>query len=185
MSELIPLSPQTGQVMTDDSILQTIRHNCDISDARDNGIYSICNLVLKLRNLYKWEHHIQPVLNGKKMDSIIPLDVHEIVAYMKKSRDYAPATIRQVIVLVKRLYNWASEMGLYEGLNPIAKVKHPKINNEVTECLTKDEISRLLKTLDKWHNRRVALLIKFDLYTGLRRGELFIRPANKDANYAA
>lgn len=124
-------------------------------------------------DLSRWEHHIEPVLKGKTMDSIIPLDVHDLVANMKRSREYAPATIRQVIVLVKRLYNWASEMGLYEGLNPVAKVKHPKINNEVTECLTKDEIKRLLNTLDKWHNRRVALLIKFDLYTGLRRGELF------------
>ena len=46
--------------MTDSNIIQTIRHNCDISDARDNGIYSICSLVLKLRNLYKWEFNIEP-----------------------------------------------------------------------------------------------------------------------------
>ncbi len=46
--------------MTDSKLLQTIRYNCDISDARDNGIYSICMLVLKLRNLYKWEHDIEP-----------------------------------------------------------------------------------------------------------------------------
>jgi len=46
--------------MTDSKLLQTIRHNCDISDARDNGIYSICMLVLKLRNLYKWEQGIEP-----------------------------------------------------------------------------------------------------------------------------
>ena len=124
-------------------------------------------------DLSRWEHHIEPVLKGKSMDSIIPLDVHDIVANMKRSREYAPATIRQVIVLVKRLYNWASEMGLYEAMNPVAKVKHPKINNEVTECLTQEEVKRLLSTLNTWRNRRVALLIKFDLYTGLRRGELF------------
>jgi len=39
---------------------QTIQYNCDISDARDNGIYSICVLVLRLRNLYKWEKGIAP-----------------------------------------------------------------------------------------------------------------------------
>ncbi|MHB8808722.1 MAG: Sfum_1244 family protein [Desulfobulbaceae bacterium] len=43
-----------------ETVVKTIRHNCDISDARDHGIYSICNLVLKLRNLYKWEHGIEP-----------------------------------------------------------------------------------------------------------------------------
>ncbi len=46
--------------MIDSKLIQTIQHNCDISDARDNGIYSICVLVLKLRNLYKWEHDIEP-----------------------------------------------------------------------------------------------------------------------------
>ncbi|GAB4337406.1 MAG: hypothetical protein Kow0089_08610 [Desulfobulbaceae bacterium] len=46
--------------MTDPIFIETIRRNCDISDARDNGIYSICSLVLKLRNLYKWEHGLEP-----------------------------------------------------------------------------------------------------------------------------
>jgi hypothetical protein len=46
--------------MTKASLLKTIQHNCDISDARDNGIYSICTLVLKLRNLYKWENGLEP-----------------------------------------------------------------------------------------------------------------------------
>jgi hypothetical protein len=46
--------------MAASNLIQTIQYNCDISDARDNGIYSICALVLKLRNLYKWEHDIDP-----------------------------------------------------------------------------------------------------------------------------
>jgi hypothetical protein len=38
--------PDKLQAMTDGSLLKIIKHNCDISDARDNGIYSICTLVL-------------------------------------------------------------------------------------------------------------------------------------------
>ena len=41
-------------------LTRLIQRNCDISDARDNGIYSLCILVLKLRNLYKWEKQIEP-----------------------------------------------------------------------------------------------------------------------------
>ncbi len=39
---------------------EAIQHNCDVSDAKDNGIYSLCTLVLKLRNLYKWQHNLNP-----------------------------------------------------------------------------------------------------------------------------
>ncbi|MBU0674814.1 MAG: hypothetical protein KJ950_09250 [Proteobacteria bacterium] len=37
-----------------------IQQNCTLSDARDNGIYSLCTLVLKLRNLYKWQKGLEP-----------------------------------------------------------------------------------------------------------------------------
>ncbi len=37
-------------------LIDAINHNCAVSDARDNGIYSMCTLFLRLRNLYKWEH---------------------------------------------------------------------------------------------------------------------------------
>ena len=42
------------------TLFTAIQHNCDISDARDHGIYSMCTMVLKLRNLYKWENNLQP-----------------------------------------------------------------------------------------------------------------------------
>lgn len=44
----------------DSSIIKDIQHNCNISDARDHGIYSMCTMVLKLRNLYKWENGLEP-----------------------------------------------------------------------------------------------------------------------------
>lgn len=40
--------------------MEDVQHNCNISDARDHGIYSMCTMVLKLRNLYKWEHSLEP-----------------------------------------------------------------------------------------------------------------------------
>ena len=52
-----------GEIMSPSSLtalIDDIRHNCEISDARDHGIYSMCTLVLKLRNLYKWENALQP-----------------------------------------------------------------------------------------------------------------------------
>ena len=41
-------------------LAKAVRHNCDISDARYAGSYSICGLALRLRDLYKWEHDLEP-----------------------------------------------------------------------------------------------------------------------------
>jgi hypothetical protein len=43
-----------------DDLTRQVRANCDISDAQHAGLYSICGLALRLRDLYKWEHHLPP-----------------------------------------------------------------------------------------------------------------------------
>ena len=43
-----------------DQLIRAIAANCDISDARDHGIYTMCTMVLKLRNLFKWEKGMEP-----------------------------------------------------------------------------------------------------------------------------
>jgi len=125
------------------------------------------------KDYQRWRDHVHPYLTGKKMDSLLAFDIQKIISAMQSKRDYAPATVRQVIVLIRRVYNWATDMDLYEGKNPASKTKLPKLNNQITECLRKEEIKKLLTTLDGWINQRVALLVKFALYTGMRRGELF------------
>lgn len=51
---------ESNPMLVDHQLRATIKHNCDISDARDHGNYSMCSMVLKLRNLYKWEHGVEP-----------------------------------------------------------------------------------------------------------------------------
>ena len=47
-----------------DPLVQQIRRNCDISDARHCGIFSICGLALRLRDLFKWERGLDPWEEG-------------------------------------------------------------------------------------------------------------------------
>ncbi len=37
-----------------------VQKNCDISDARHAGVYSLCGLLLRMRDLYKWEQGMAP-----------------------------------------------------------------------------------------------------------------------------
>jgi hypothetical protein len=43
-----------------ETITRQVNLNCDISDARHAGLYSICGLALRLRDLYKWEAGLPP-----------------------------------------------------------------------------------------------------------------------------
>jgi hypothetical protein len=42
------------------SLTRQVLQNCDISDAYHAGLYSICGLALRLRDLYKWEKRLPP-----------------------------------------------------------------------------------------------------------------------------
>ena len=125
-----------------------------------------------------YNKHLKPALGDKQLDAITPFDIEKIVVKMRKGKSkrgtpYAPATIKHQLVILTRLYSVAEKWGLYAGGNPCRKVKKPKLNNQVTEFLTDDELNRLLDVLEQWHNRMSAGFVLFCLHTGLRRGELF------------
>ena len=42
------------------NLTRQVLENCEISDARHAGLYSICGLALRLRDLYKWEMGLPP-----------------------------------------------------------------------------------------------------------------------------
>jgi hypothetical protein len=55
-----PLTKEHVDMLDPETIIQKVSNNCDISDAHHAGLYSICGLALRLRDLYKWEHHLPP-----------------------------------------------------------------------------------------------------------------------------
>ena len=125
-----------------------------------------------------YRKHLKNRFGSKRLDTISPFDVERLMLAMKKGkskrgRPYTPTTIRHVVVLLSRLYSIAETWGMYEGSNPCRKVKKPTLNNQVTEFLTDEELTRLLQTLATWPNKMSASFVLFLLYTGLRRGELF------------
>jgi len=127
---------------------------------------------------YQYEAHLKPPFGSKKLNDISPFDIEKFMVQMKKKKSkigkpYAPATIKHQVVLLTRLFSVAEQWGLYSGDNPCTKVKKPKLNNQVTEFLSDDELTRLLSTLETWDNKMSASFVSFCLYTGLRRGELF------------
>ncbi len=46
--------------MTPQSLIRQVSANCEIGNAGQAGHFSLCGLLLRLRQLYKWEHQLPP-----------------------------------------------------------------------------------------------------------------------------
>lgn len=97
-----------------------------------------------------------------------------ILSILKQQQDegYAPATIHHTLKLIKRVYSWHIETGIYFEANPTERIKLAKYDNRVNNILKDAQLVELREYLTTWKNRRAALVILFALYTGRRRGEI-------------
>ena len=125
----------------------------------------------------RWKLHIFQHLKGLKMNNISPSHVQEVLNDMAtketpKGGQYAPATIKQILILIKRVFNWSIRQKLYHGINPCVSISVPKFDNQVTNPLDRKGLSSLLNVLESWENERAVLVIRFALYSGKRKGEV-------------
>jgi hypothetical protein len=56
---------------------EQIQRNCDISDANYAGLYSLCGLLLRMRDLYKWERGLLPWQEPEPADLLEWVDQRE------------------------------------------------------------------------------------------------------------
>jgi integrase len=129
-------------------------------------------------DLYYYRTHIESRFGKKGLDAISPIDIERMKTELRKGvnkrgKPFAAATIKHQLVIIRRLYNLARKWEFYDGKNPIESVSMPKLDNQKTEFLTDEELTRLLDTLETWPFKDTVAFIKFALFTGLRRGELF------------
>jgi integrase len=127
---------------------------------------------------WNYHRHIEPRFKDKPLDKISPFDLEKLKIELSRAttstgQNYAKATIKHQLVLLRRLYNLARKWGHYAGSSPFANIEMPKLDNQVTEFLEDEQVARLFKTLDEWPFKDSVAFVKFALFTGLRRGELF------------
>ena len=58
-------------------LINTVLHNCSVSDARHAGAYSICGLALRLRDLFKWENGLDPWIEKDSAQILDWIDAKE------------------------------------------------------------------------------------------------------------
>lgn len=127
----------------------------------------------------KYNHHIKPYFENLSIKEISTQDINNLLLKMKtkgkeNGESYAPMTIKHVLLLIKRIFNYNIQNGIITLENPANNVKLERFDNTRLSYLYEDEIARMFHYLDsgiEWYND--VALIKFAFYTGLRRGELF------------
>lgn len=117
----------------------------------------------------RFKNYLNPAFGEKEPKELIPLDVDRLRTKLLKQK--SPATVRNVLELLRRIVNFGIEKHLCDGLS--FRVKMPTVNNLKTEDLTPDQLTKLLQTIEGAENIQAANFLKLILFSGLRRGELF------------
>ena len=89
-----------------DHLTSQVLENCSISDSRHAGLYSICGLALRLRDLYKWEKGLDPwiemdsseILNwiGEKEENWDLLEEKEFIEITILDKTYDPFDVKGI-----------------------------------------------------------------------------------------
>lgn len=126
-----------------------------------------------------YNNHIKEYFGKKSAASITTQEITNLLLKIKNKgkndgSNYAPQTIKHILTIIKRIYNFNIKNGIITINNPADNVQLEKHDNTRISYLYDDEISRMFEYLDsgkEWAND--TALIKFAFFTGLRKSELF------------
>ncbi|AEH45359.1 integrase family protein [Thermodesulfatator indicus DSM 15286] len=120
------------------------------------------------REIYKiW---LKPILGDKLLKEICPLDLERLKKKMKEA-GRAERTIEIALATVRRAFNKAKDWELFEGENPVSKVKIPRRDNRRLRFLSPEEAEALLAEVRKRSQQTYEMCL-LALHCGLRFGEI-------------
>ena len=117
----------------------------------------------------RFKNYLELDFGNVEPSEIDPLMVRRLRKKLEKS--LKPQTVKHILALLKRIANHGVSCGHCRPLD--FKIDLPAVDNEITEDLTEDQLSKLWIAMDSDENKQAANLMKMVLYTGMRRGELF------------
>jgi integrase len=130
----------------------------------------------------RYDNHLKDRFDDKRLDEISPFDLERMKSEMTKA-EVAPKTIAHCLGLLRAMYNRAADWNLYQGPNPVKKVKMPVIQNARDRFLSFDEAEILLEELKrnirfkKEHKEledpKLHDMALLSLHTGARASEIF------------
>ena len=115
--------------------------------------------------------HLAQPLGGKLPSELVTLDIDRL--RVKKLKTLSPQTVKHILSLLRRVINY----GVVKGLCPMVDISRlrfefPKVDNQKTESLTREQMAAYLQALDEEPDQNAAGFIRLALSTGMRKGAL-------------
>jgi len=114
---------------------------------------------------------IGPVIADQPLKMVCPLHLERIKKRMSDS-GRAPRSIQYALAVIRQVFNYARRLGIFQGDNPVSKVKKPSIENKRIRFLSHEEADVLLSAL-RDTSKQVYEMALMSLHCGLRAGEVF------------
>lgn len=113
--------------------------------------------------------YIKDNFGSKEPEEIIQLEVDRIrIGLLKK---LSPQSVKHIMALLRRIINFGVQRQLCSDID--FKITLPIVHNNKTEDLSKEQLKKLLQTIDNSSDIQAANIMRIALFTGMRRGEIF------------
>ena len=116
----------------------------------------------------KFDLYLRNDIGKKEPQDLVPLDVDRL--RMRLQKKGKKTTAARVLELLRRSINFGIKRGLVSTI--AFKIEIPKLNNQTTEDLNPEQLTKLLKVLDGDKDQTVANVMRLALFTGMRRSEI-------------
>ena len=114
------------------------------------------------------KNHIVPALGAVKLSALTTAMCQKFVNDLSRVKGLSPKTVKNIQSVLHHALKQAVRLG-YMRMNPTEACSLPRIEKAKIEPLDAPEIKKLLDVLG---DDVYSLLIKVDLFTGLREGEI-------------
>jgi integrase len=125
----------------------------------------------RYEDVNRYSLHLAGSFGGKTPDELVTLDIDRL--RINKLKTYSPQTVKHILTLLKRIVAYGVKKGLCPQPEPSRlNFTFPKVDNQKTENLTREQIAAYLAALDAEPDQNLASVLRLALTTGMRKGAI-------------
>lgn len=129
-----------------------------------------------------FKHHVDPYIGSKRVDAVTTADILHMKKTIKQ-KGYAEGSVDRVLILTRYMFNLMIRWKIGGVVdNPTKEVKLFLPKNGRERFLTREEVLRLMETLEQSPNPCLRDIVMFLLLTGARKQEA-LRAAWEDIDF--